>query len=237
MKTGKSIPTNNMKRTYLDEFIKNGLINEQDSDVDKRQKEYSLVVDLPSPAEPSPAESSTAFDIDYENYISKIKKLWNMGRVDNILQYQKIVLPSSYKYIPENWLELAIFALLKCPLQINKFELYNKNNERLCICKFVEEYEKSIKLSGYFSKAVFGNYSSTIFGKMKYLQTKEAKLYGKLSTLGTADNFFIPKGKIIIPYNSIEQSNEESNSKPKLDPEPKEDPELEGYDAKSIYRQ
>ena len=57
MKTGKSIPTNNMKRTYLDEFIKNGLINEQDSDVDKRQKEYSLVVDLPSPAEPSPAES------------------------------------------------------------------------------------------------------------------------------------------------------------------------------------
>ena len=56
-------------------------------------------------------------------------------------------------------------------------------------------------------------------------------------TLGTVDNFFISKGKIIIPYNSIEQSNEESNSKPKLDPEPKEDLGLEGYDAKSIYRQ
>jgi hypothetical protein len=231
-KTGKSISTNNMKKTYLDEFINNGIINEQDSNADKRQKEYSLVVDLPSPAEPS-----TAFDIDSENHIPKIKKLWNMGRVDNILQYQKIVLPSSYKYIPENWLELAICDLLKCPLLINKFELHNKNNERLCICKFVEEYEKSIKLSEYFSKAVFGNYSSTIFGKMKYLQGKEAKLYGKLSTLGTVDNFFIPKGKIIIPYNSIEQSNEESNSKPKLNPEPKEDPELEGYDAKSIYRQ
>ena len=155
-KTGKSISTNNMKKTYLDEFINNALINEQDSNADKRQKEYSLVVDLPSPAEPS-----TAFDIDSENYIPKIKKLWNMGRVDNILQYQKIVLPSSYKYIPENWLELAIFDLLKCPLQINKFELYNKNNERLCICKFVEEYEKSIKLGEYFSKAVFGNYSRT----------------------------------------------------------------------------
>jgi hypothetical protein len=229
-KTGKSISTNNMKKTYLDEFINNGLINEQDSDVDKRQKEYNLVADLPSSA-----ESSTAFDIDSENYISKIKKLRNMGRVDNILQYSKIVLPSSYKYIPENWLELAFIDLLKCPLQINKFELYNKNNERLCICKFVEEYEQNVKLSEYFSKPVFGNYSSTLFGKMEYLQGKKAKLYGKLSTRGAMDNFFIPKGEIISPYNALEQSND-SNSNPNLDLGTEEVPECEGYSAKSIYQ-
>ncbi|MGB6531125.1 MAG: hypothetical protein WBF33_23705 [Candidatus Nitrosopolaris sp.] len=37
-KTGKTITTNNLKQNYLNEFIHNGLIDEEESALDRRQK-------------------------------------------------------------------------------------------------------------------------------------------------------------------------------------------------------
>src|SRR5262249_53698018 len=46
-RTGKAITTNNMKQSYLNEFISNGLIDEEDSVLDRRQKIYYPIIDLP----------------------------------------------------------------------------------------------------------------------------------------------------------------------------------------------
>ena len=47
-RTGKTIATNNMKQNYLNEFLSNELIDEHDSKLDKRQKIYYPIIDLPS---------------------------------------------------------------------------------------------------------------------------------------------------------------------------------------------
>ena len=130
-KIGKSINTNNLKQTYLNEFLNHELIDEVESELDKRQKIYFPLVDLPILAG------------NQETY-EKIKKLSNSDRMDNILQHPQILLPKNCINIPNNWLELEIFDLIKYPLKLDKFELYNENGERICICKFVKDYEKSL---------------------------------------------------------------------------------------------
>jgi hypothetical protein len=92
-----------------------------------------------------------------------------MGSVGNFLKHPKILLPKNFKEIPENWLELEILALLKYPSVLTRFELYNEQNERLCICKFIENYSNPASINGYFSRPVFRNYHNETFGTMKYL--------------------------------------------------------------------
>jgi hypothetical protein len=58
---------------------------------------------------------------------------------------------------------------------LTRFELYNEKNERICICKFIENYNKSASINGYFSRPVFRNYHNEIFGTMKYLGRSRAK--------------------------------------------------------------
>jgi hypothetical protein len=46
VQTGKSITTDAMKKTYLNELLNNGYIDEEDSLIDKRQKIYRHIVDI-----------------------------------------------------------------------------------------------------------------------------------------------------------------------------------------------
>jgi hypothetical protein len=98
----------------------------------------------------------------------EINKLSISDRMDNILHHPRLLLPKECTNIPDKWLELEIFDLLKYPSKLDKFELYNEQNERTCICKFVKNYEKNSKLNGYFLKPLFCNYYSKIFGTMIY---------------------------------------------------------------------
>lgn len=82
-KTGKPITTNNLKQNYLNEFANNGLIDEQDSILDKRQKIYFPVIDVPT-ADDHKSESG-----------EKIKKSPISDRMDNILQHPKLLLPKN----------------------------------------------------------------------------------------------------------------------------------------------
>lgn len=86
--------------------------------------------------------------------------------MDNVLQHSRILLPKECTNIPDKWLELEIFDLLKYPSKLDRFELYDFNNERVCMCRFVKGFEKDSKLSGYFSKPYFRNYYSKIFGNI-----------------------------------------------------------------------
>ena len=121
----------------------------------------------------------------------KIKELSIENAMDNILQRPKLLMPRNCKDVPENWLELEILGLLKYPLNPGRFELYNEKNERICICKFIKEYEKSVQFNGYFLKPLFRNYSSKVFGNMHYFRRFNSEQYKKLSIEPRMDNFFI----------------------------------------------
>ncbi|CAN5398895.1 hypothetical protein BH18THE2_BH18THE2_26600 [soil metagenome] len=168
-KTGKTITTNNLKQNYLNEFINNGLIDEEDSIIDTRQKIYSPIVDLPE-NDHSPNE-----------YDQKISFLSISDRMDNILQHPLLLVPKRFKYIPENWLELEILDLLRYPSIIDRFELYNQENESLCICRFVELYQKAQMIDGYFSNALFYNSYNKIFGLLENLNGNAAQQCKKIS--------------------------------------------------------
>ena len=110
--------------------------------------------------------------------------------MDNILQHPRLLTPRNCMNIPNNWLELEIFELLKYPFKLDKFELYD-NNERVCICKFIKNYEKGISLNRYFSKPNFCNYHSKVFGSMHYLRRFNDEECKKLSNIDQMDDFSI----------------------------------------------
>jgi len=77
------------------------------------------------------------------------------------------MVPKNCKSIPENWLELEISSLLKCRMKIDRFALYNNNDgEQVCICRFIEQYEKRSNFIRYFSRPIFCSFSSKVFGDM-----------------------------------------------------------------------
>jgi hypothetical protein len=176
-KTGKSITTNNVKETYFNEYINNGLMDYVESVINKSQYIYYPIVDLPS----------FNNDDEYNKQQLQLTKRSSIpDRMDDLLQHPKLLIPRNYKRIPENWLELEILALMQHPLQINKFELYNENNEKICICKFIENYEnqsqKNAKLNGCFSEPDFYDFHSEIFGNMKYLPRYKEELCKRSSS-------------------------------------------------------
>ena len=161
----------------MNEFLNNGLIDEEDSILDGRQKIYYSLIDLPVTGSLESCE--------------EIKKLSISERMDNILQHPVILMPKNCINIQDNWLELEIFDLLKYPFKLDKFELYNEKEERICICKFVKDYEKRCRLNGYFSKPNICNYNSKIFGIMRYSSIIGKKEYKKLSNDNQMDNLII----------------------------------------------
>jgi hypothetical protein len=175
-RTGKTITTNNLKQNYLNEFTSNGLIDEEDSILDKRQKIYYPLIDPPATNQES---------------CEKIKKLSISDRLDNILEHPRILMPKNCINIPDNWLELEIFDLIKHPSNLDKFEIYDEQNERVCICRFVKAYEKKDRLNGYFSRPISCNYYCKIFGSMRYYSTITEKGCKKLSNEDQMDNLVI----------------------------------------------
>jgi hypothetical protein len=162
-----------LKQNYLNEYIDNGLVDEEDSVLDKRQKIYYPLIDLPT-----------------TDQREEITKLSISDRMDNILQHPPILMPKNCINIPDKWLELEIFDLIKYPLELNKFELYNAQNERICICRFVRDYEKKCRLNGYFSNPSFCKYHSKIFGTVRCFSTIGNEECKKLSTEDQMDNLF-----------------------------------------------
>lgn len=193
-RAGKTITTNNLKQTYLNEFISNGLIEEEDSILDKRQKIYYPLVDLP---------------VTSENSFEKITGLSNSDRLDNILQHPRILMPKNCINIPDKWLELEIFDLIKYPFQLDKIELYNERGEQICICRFIKDYEKNYKLNGYFSKPIFCNYHSKIFGDIVYSSTFKVDECEKLSNEDRMDNLVISDTPKTTDERSERVANEE----------------------------
>ena len=149
--TGKAITSNNMKQTYLNELLNNGLIDEEESILDKRQKIYYPLVDLVA------------------NEAERIPIYNNLSEMDNLLQHSKIIIPKNCKDIPDNWLNLSILDLLRYSVNKGDFILVDKGNQVSCICRFVREYEKVHKLNGFFRRYGINEEIHRMFTDIKYL--------------------------------------------------------------------
>jgi hypothetical protein len=97
------------------------------------------------------------------------------------MEHSKLILPKNFTNIPENWLKLEILDLIKYRIDPPRFLILDENNSEQCLCKFVEEYEKHTSLIRYFSKLKFKEYSSKLFGTMKYFKQFSTEEYEKLS--------------------------------------------------------
>lgn len=160
---GKVVTTNNLKKTYLNELLNNGYIDEEDSMIDKRQKIYYPLVEI------SPHKEE------------KITNYRTLEGVDNFSQSTKLLLPKNCINIPQNWLRFEILDLIKYPLKLDKFVLLHEDDE-MCICRFEKEYEKDSKLSGYFLKHEINEELHKIFSDIKYLGEIGPYMYEELST-------------------------------------------------------
>ena len=146
-KKGKSITTDAIKKTYLEELKNNGLIDEFNSKIDKRRNGYYPIVDI--------------------EQFRKNKKYTNIEENANNLQFFKLRLSNNYNKIEKNWLNIEIFGLLKYGIgQVNQFKILDEGNNETCICQFVEKYNQSGDLIRYFQTDENCIYSSNAFGNM-----------------------------------------------------------------------
>ena len=144
---GKSITTDAIKKTYLLELKNNGLIDEFNSKIDKRRNGYYPIVDI--------------------EQFQKNKNYTNIEENANNLQFFKLMLSNNYNKIDENWLEVEILTLLKYGIgQTDIFRLLDEENNELCICQFVQRYNKYGSLIRYFQYDENCIYSSKAFGKI-----------------------------------------------------------------------
>jgi hypothetical protein len=161
LKTGKVINSDSVRKSYLDELLNNGFIDQQDSTIDKRHKIYFPIMHIPKD--------------------ERIKNCVIRTDSHSLLQHNRIILPKNFNEIPENWLKLEILTLLKYGNCQGTFQLIDKNDDGTCICQFVRNYEKDASLIPFFVKPKYSNYHSQIFGEMKFIGNEgsnDKKNYG-----------------------------------------------------------
>ena len=156
---GKTMTESNIRKTYLTEFLQNGLVDETNSVIDARCKIYYPLVELPSEEEKG----------KYNNYR-------NSGHSRNLFQYCRLISSKNYINIDEKWLNFAILKLIRYGNGIGNFQfsiLDYENNEKICICQFEKKYEESKygPLILLFSNAKNCNSYNKIFGDVKLIET------------------------------------------------------------------
>ena len=76
-------------------------------------------------------------------------------------------LSNNYLKIDENWLKIEIFGLLKYGIgKADTFKLLDEDDKELCMCRFIDHYNKFGLLNLYFKIDENCIYSSKIFGKI-----------------------------------------------------------------------
>jgi hypothetical protein len=150
--TGKSITTNNIVNTYLNELENNGFIDKQESKIDKRRNYYFAIVEIPTQ--------------------QKMKKFVRGSPITNFFQFNKIMPSKYFKEISENWLEVEISTLKNSLVQLDNnatFQFIDENDDEITIEEFAKNYSKQDNLTNYFVMPDFlNNYNDNTEG-MKLL--------------------------------------------------------------------
>lgn len=190
LQTGKTISTNNLKKTYIDEFLDNGIMEQETSVINAKQNIYYPIVDVSPSSFKVTANNGNGDSCGYkerEEREQKHKSLSTLASVDNDLRDISLILSKNFKDIPENWLELEISTLFSYPLKLGNFALHDNENKHICIQNF-NDYQKSVSLSGQGFRPIFCNFDKEIFGKVKYLGIFCEEEYKPISTGGKVDN-------------------------------------------------
>ena len=165
VKLGKTYTTDSLKKVYLNELHNNGILEEEESKVDGRQKIYRPLISL---------------DED-----EKISNYTNLTQFDNFLYHSPILLPRNCKLPAENWLILEILTFLKYRIdktsndliQLEDIQITTPYGTELSIKEFISKYENTSRnLIRYFKKANYRNYHNEIFGDMNYLNGEPKKM-------------------------------------------------------------
>jgi hypothetical protein len=138
----KSISTDNFKKVYLNEFLNNGLIDEEESLLHKSRRIHYPIVDLSLyNGHDKQEEQKTDNDTSFTS---------NLSRFDVYLQQRTLLSPKNHIKIAKSWLELEILFIIQhrigednnakpIPEVLNgEFSLMNECNERVCICQCID---------------------------------------------------------------------------------------------------
>jgi hypothetical protein len=159
----RPITVDNLKKTFLDELINHGYIEQEMSTINAKQNIYYPMIDIEdeqaSPYSQKPDIHRQQLKGKEENATSNSS---NDCVFDKYLQFSRLIVPSNCKRIPDNWLNLEILELMAYRAD-SKFKLIDKKGNQLCICSFVKQYENSLRLSR-FVKIRQKMISSKIFG-------------------------------------------------------------------------
>jgi hypothetical protein len=190
-KEGKSIDSDNMKKKYLNELRNNGLIGEEDSPDDKRQKVYYPLVDTTNDND-NHHQQQPNDDYKKGEEMSNYKK---KDVFDNFLQYSRIALPNNCKDVPDDWLIFQVLTLAKYrnDIGLNAIAFLDKDGNTISVKEFIQNYEQSLTLSRYFKRRQFHNFCSKVFGNMQYTDKFDANQCQKLSNTCKFVQFDISK--------------------------------------------
>jgi hypothetical protein len=107
---GKSITTDNLKKTYLDELMSNGLIDYDKSNIDAKQYIYFPIAD--------PLSSIIAADEQDES----LSLLSNSDQFDKVSQYSSTIYEKIIKNVTETWLFSEFIRLLQYRIDTNSIQ-------------------------------------------------------------------------------------------------------------------
>ncbi len=108
---GKSITTDNLKKTYLDELMINGLIDYDKSNIDSKQYIYYPIVE--------PFSSSAIPVAGNEESLSLLS---NSDQFDNVSQYSSTIYEKIIKIINETWVFCEIMKLVRYRIDLNNIQ-------------------------------------------------------------------------------------------------------------------
>jgi hypothetical protein len=152
---GRTMTTANMKRTYLDEFVNAGLIDEEELIDGRKTKVWYPIVDLDFFNGKS--EHNDAFKTPIGSEFESI-----LERMKSITQHHKLLNNGRTMELDEKWLEESLLKSLSAETTPDRFEIMNENNERICFCRFIKEYQNSGHghFKDFYASSKYVNYGS-----------------------------------------------------------------------------
>jgi hypothetical protein len=168
--------TANMKRTYLDEFVNAGLIDEEELIDGRKTKVWYPIVDLEVYNGKSEYSDSFKFPEGQEFDEQMLE------RMKNITQHHKLLNHGNVMELDKKWLEGSIMKALSAKPIPDRFEIWNEEDEQMCLCRFIKDYENEeygyfkdfFAASRYINCAPYSIYPNQIF---------QMKPLGKLDSL------------------------------------------------------
>jgi hypothetical protein len=146
----RAITTQNMTSTYLAEYVKSGLLDEVELD-GRRTKGYFPIVDL----EIYNGKSEYAVKSGWSNFqVPYLERLNSITKHSNIMN-------TGNKEIDKHWIYNDLMNIISNTeyMENSKFEIYDEDNNRICVHKLIREYENDTKgyLKDFFVQAEYVN--------------------------------------------------------------------------------